>query len=92
VVSKGGRRENMPTYEASLRKQVERAIKERSLPAIKAVLDEAIAWDLLKKPTPAPGGGVLQVPLRTVEDLERYKATFFPAEDHSRAKSEDDDE
>lgn len=92
VVTKGGRVEKMDVDEVSLRKQLERAIKDRYLPAIKAVLDEAIAWDLLKKPAPAPGGGVLLVPVRTPEDLERYNATFFPAEDVAADKSEHDDE
>jgi hypothetical protein len=91
VVTKGGRVEKMDAAEVALRKQLERAIKDGYLPAIKAVL-EAIAWDLLKKPAPAPGGGVLLVPIRTAEDLERYNATFFPAEDVAADKSEHGDE
>jgi hypothetical protein len=91
-VSKGGRVEKMDAFEALLRKQVEQAIKQGSHSSIKTVIDVAIEHDLLKLPPPAPGGGVLLVPLRTEEDLVRYRQTFFPEHPEAPRKDEDDHE
>ena len=64
---------------AMLRKQVERAVKNRSVSAIKAVLDVAAEEDLLKISPPAAGGGVVLIPLKTAEDIARYHEYFYPA-------------
>jgi hypothetical protein len=91
-VSKKGRVESMDPFEGLLRKQVEQAIKKGSHSSIKAVIDVAIEHDLVKRPPPAPGGGVLLVPLRTEEDLVRYQRTFFPDDPTAPWKAEDDHE
>ncbi len=91
-VLKNGRVESMDPYEGLLRKQVEQAIKKGSHSSIKTVIDVAIEHDLLKLPPPAPGGGVLLVPLRTKEDLVRYQKTFYPDDPTVPWKTEDDDE
>jgi hypothetical protein len=92
AVRKGGRVEKMDAFEATLRKQVERAVKNRSVSAIKAVLDVAAEEDLLKISPPAAGGGVVLVPLKTAEDIARYNAIFYPPDDHGRSDPEDDHE
>lgn len=91
-VSKGGQVETMDAYEALLRKQVEQAIKKGSHSSMTTVINVAIEHDLLKLPPPAPGGGVLLVPLRTEEDLVRYRQTFFPDYPTALRKDEDDHE
>lgn len=91
-VSKGGQVEPMDAYEALLRKQVEQAVKKGSHSSMKTVIDVAIEHDLLKLPPPAPGGGVVLVPLRTKEDLVRYHKTFYPDDPTVPWKTEDDDE
>jgi hypothetical protein len=82
----------MDPYEAMLRKQVERAVKNRSVSAIKAVLDVAAEEDLLKTPPPAAGGGVVLVPLKSAEDIARYNAIFYPPDDQGSSDPEDGDE
>jgi hypothetical protein len=92
AVAKGGRVVNMDPFEIMLRKQIEMAIKHRDHAAAKAVIDEAAKWDLLSTPPPAPGGGVLLVPLNSEEDLKRYQETFFPTDDTDSTKWEGRDE
>ena len=92
AVRKGGRVERMDPFEGMLRKQVERAIKNRSVSAIKAVLDVAAEEDLLKISPPAAGGGVVLIPLKTAEDIARYQEYFFPADPAGSVKPEDDHE
>jgi hypothetical protein len=92
AVRKGGRVEKMDAFEAMLRKQVERAVKNRSVSAIKAVLDVAAEEDLFKISPPAAGGGVVLVPLKTAEDIARCNAIFYPPDDHGRSDPEDDHE
>lgn len=92
AVRSGGRVQNMDPFEGMLRKQVEKAIKHRDLTAAKAVIAEAVKWELLEAPPPAPGGGVLNVLLKTEEDLKRYQETFFPDDDPENPNSEGSDE
>ena len=92
AVRKGGRVEWMEPFEAMLLKQVERAVKNCSVAAMKAVLDVAAEEDLLKTPPPAAGGGVLLVPLKTADDIARYNAYFYPPVDHGSSDPEDDHE
>ena len=92
AVAKGGRVVKMDPFETMLRKQVEKAIKHRDHAAAKAVIDVAAKWDLLSTPAPVPGGGVLNVPLKTEEDLKRYQETFFPTDDSGKPTWEGSDE
>ncbi len=92
AVRKGGRVEKMDPFEGMLRKQAEQAIKNRSVSAIKAVLDVAEEEDLLKISPPAAGGGVVLVPLKTAEDRSRFNAIFYPTDDHGSLDPEDDHE
>jgi len=92
AVRKGGRVESMDPLEGMLRKQVERAIKNRSVSAIKAVLDVAAEEDLFKISPPAAGGGVVLIPLKTAEDIARYQEYFFPADPAASVKPEDEHE
>lgn len=92
AVRKGGRVERIDPFEGMLRKQVERAVKNRSVSAIKAVLDVAAEEDLFKISPPAAGGGVLLIPLKTAEDIARYQEYFFPADPAGSVKPEDDHE
>jgi hypothetical protein len=91
AVRKGGRVESMDPFEAMLSKQAEQAIKNRSVSAMKAVLDVATEWDLLKTPPPAAGGGVVLIPLKTAEDRARCNAIFYPPDDQG-SDPEDGDE
>ena len=75
-----------------LRKQVEQAVKNRSVSAMKAVLDVAAEEDLLKIPPPAAGGGVVLIPLKTAEDVARCNAIFYPPDDQGSSDPEDDHE
>lgn len=92
AVRSGVQVQNMDPFEVMLRKQVEKAIKHRNLAAAKIVIAEAAKWDLLSTPPPAPGGGVVNVPLRTEEDLKRYQETLFPDHDPENPISEGSDE
>jgi hypothetical protein len=92
AVRKGGRVESMDPFEGMLRKQVERAVKNRSVSAIKAVLDVAAEEDLFKISPPAAGGGVVLIPLKTAEDIARYQEYFFPADPAGSLIPEDGDE
>jgi hypothetical protein len=92
AVRTGGRVEKMDPFEGMLRKLVERAVKNRSVSAIKAVLDVAAEEDLLKISPPAAGGGVVLVPLKTAEDIARYQQYFFPADPAGSLIPEDGDE
>lgn len=68
-IVKGGKVHKMDPFEAMLRRQLELALKERSMAAMKIILDAAIEYDVIRKPAPAPGGGVLLVPMITEEDI-----------------------
>lgn len=91
AVRKGGRVEWMDAFETMLRKQAEQAIKNRSVSAMKAVLDVAAEEDLLKISPPAAGGGVVLIPLKTAEDVARCHAIFYPPVDQG-SDPEDDHE
>lgn len=69
LVAKGGKVQKMDPFEAMLRRQLELALKERSMAAMKIVLEHAIEYDLIKKPPPAESGGVLLVPMITEEEI-----------------------
>jgi hypothetical protein len=68
-VVKGGKVHKMDPFEALLRRQLELGLKERSSTAMKAVLDLAIEYGLIKSPPPCTSGGVLRVPMITEEDI-----------------------
>ncbi|MCB1483414.1 MAG: hypothetical protein KDJ17_00810 [Hyphomicrobiaceae bacterium] len=68
-VVKGGKVQKMDPFEAMLRKHLELALKERSASAIKAILDMAMEYSLIKSPPPCNSGGVLMVPMITEEDI-----------------------
>ena len=71
-VRKGGQESKMPAYEAIIRKQVEKAVKERTLSAMKDIIKLAIEYDLVVLPPPAPNsGGVLNLRMSD-EDLEKF--------------------
>jgi hypothetical protein len=68
-VVKGGKVQRMDPFEAMLRKHLELSLKERSASAIKAILDMAMEYGLIKSPPPCKSGGVLMVPMITEEDI-----------------------
>ena len=62
-VTKQGKQRRMPPFELELRAQVKKALKDKSLPAIKRLLAIARTYDLIKPAPPSrEGGGVLVVP------------------------------
>ena len=86
-VAKDGRKQKMTPFEISLRAQVRKALKEKSLPAIMNMLGVALAYELIK---PAPvserRGGVLVVHGRLTK--ESWAALFkTPDQDNGSDKS-----
>ena len=74
-VGKGGRKQKMTPFEISLRAQVKKALKEKSLPAIMNMLGVALRYELVKPvPEPVQRGGVLVVPGRLTK--ESWAALF----------------
>jgi len=81
TVGRDGREHRMTPFEIGLRAQVKKALKDKSLPAIKSLLDIALKYDLVM-PAPAQprNGGVLVVPGRLTK--ESWAALFKkPGED-----------
>lgn len=68
-VVKGGKVYKMDPFEAMLRRQLELALKERSMAAMKIILENAIEYDLIRRPAASESGGVLRVPMITEEDI-----------------------
>lgn len=68
-VVKGGEVHKMDPFEAMLRRQLELALKERSMAAMRIILDSAIEYDLIRRPAADRNGGVLRVPMITEEDI-----------------------
>ena len=73
-VGKDGRSQRMTAFEVSLRAQVKKALKERSLPAIKCVLDVARTYKLLMPAGLPLRNGVLVVQGRLTK--ESWAALF----------------
>jgi hypothetical protein len=71
-VRKGGQESKMPAYEAIIRKQVEKAVKERTLSAMKDIIKLAIEYDLVVLPPPAPNSGRVLNLRMSDEDLEKF--------------------
>lgn len=71
-VLKNGKPGKMPALEVAIRQQVKKALTDKSLPAIMAVIKVAIDNDLVASP-PAPQttGGVFIVPKFLTEDEQR---------------------
>lgn len=69
TVGRDGREQRMTPFEVGLRAQVKKALTDKSLPAIKSLLDIALKYDLVM-PAPAPlrNGGVLVVPGRLTKE------------------------
>lgn len=74
-VGSNGRAQRMTPFEIGLRKQVKKALKDRSLNAIKSVL--AIAWEfglVEDAPPPPQNGGVRLIPtVLTKSEYARYE-------------------
>ena len=79
-VVKGGKVQRMDPFEAILRRQLELALKERSASAMKAILDMAMEYGLIKTPPPCKTGGVLMVPMITDEDIALVRSWSEPPE------------
>jgi hypothetical protein len=73
-VLKAGKVVNMDPVEAAIRKQVAKALKDRSVAAIKEVIDLAIKHGLVAEPPPELRGGVVVIP-KTVS-LSEQRAIF----------------
>jgi hypothetical protein len=69
TVGKNGQEQKMTSFEVTLRAQVKKAVKERSLNAIKSLLEIALRYGLIEDPPPPPpNGGVLIVPGRYTKE------------------------
>lgn len=80
-VLKNGKPGKMPALELAIRQQVKKALTEKSLPAILAVIKVAIDNDLVASP-PAPAhGGIFIVP-KFLTDEEQFRI-FGDQEDRS---------
>ena len=66
----------MDPVEAAIRKQVAKALKDRNLPAIKAVIDLAIQHGLVTAGEPVRGG-VIVIP-KTVSEADLKKILSYP--------------
>ena len=75
-VLKDGKTAKMDPVEAAIRKQVAKALKDKSLPAIKEVIDLAIKHGLVATPE-RQQGGVLVIP-KTVSDADQKKIFSYP--------------
>ena len=86
-VGKGGRARNMTPFEISLRAQVKKALKEKSLSAIMNMLRVALMYELVKPaPEPMQRGRVLVVHNRLTK--ESWAALFEkPDQDNGSDKS-----
>ena len=75
-VLKDGKTAKMDPVEAAIRKQVAKALKDKSLPAIKEVIDLAIKHGLVATPE-RQQGGVLVIP-KTVSDADQKFIFSYP--------------
>lgn len=75
-VLKDGKPAKMDPVEAAIRKQVAKALKERSLPAIKEVIDLAIKHGLVTAGEQVRGG-VIVIP-KTVSEADQKKIFSHP--------------
>jgi hypothetical protein len=75
-VLKDGKPAKMDPVEAAIRKQVAKALKERSLPAIKEVIDLAIKHGLVTAGEQVHGG-VIVIP-KTVSEDDLKKILSYP--------------
>ena len=62
AVLKNGKSVKMDPIEAAMRRQVQKALKDKSLPSIKEVIDLAIKYGLVSDPPTPAKGGVLEIP------------------------------
>lgn len=62
-ILRDGKPGKMDPIEASLRKQVQKALVDKNMASIKAVIDLAIEHKLIASPAPPAKGGVLEVPV-----------------------------
>jgi hypothetical protein len=84
-VGRNGQEQKMTPFEISLRAQVKKAVKERSLNAIKNLLEIALTYGLIKDPPPPPpNGGVLIVPGRLTK--ESWAELFETRDDPAKGK------
>lgn len=70
-VLKNGKPGKMPALEVAIRQQVKKALTEKSLPAIMAVIKIAIDNKLVASPPAPPTGGIFIVPKFLTEDEQR---------------------
>ncbi|MCB1526130.1 MAG: hypothetical protein KDJ45_00325 [Hyphomicrobiaceae bacterium] len=80
-VLKNGTAGKMSALEVAIRKQVKKALTEKSLPAVMAVIKVAIDNDLVAPPPTPPGGGVFVIPKFVSEEDQRR--IFAYREDNS---------
>ena len=80
-VLKNGKPGKMPALELAIRQQVKKALTEKSLPAILAVIKVAIDNDLVASPPEPPHGGIFIVP-KFLTDEEQFRI-FGNQEDRS---------
>lgn len=80
-VLRNGKAGKMPALEVAIRKQVKKALTEKSLPAVMAVIKVAIDNDLVTPPPTPPGGGVFVIP-KFVSD-EDQRRIFSYRDDNS---------
>lgn len=80
-VLKNGKPGKMPALELAIRQQVKKALTEKSLPAILAVIKVAIDNDLVASPPAPPQGGIFIVP-KFLTDEEQFRI-FGDQEDRS---------
>lgn len=80
-VLKNGKVGKMSALEVAIRKQVKKALTEKSLPAVMAVIQIAINHDLVAPPPTVAEGGVFVVP-KWVSDEDQHRI-FAEYEDRS---------
>jgi hypothetical protein len=84
-VGRNGQEQKMTPFEVSLRAQVKKAVKERSLSAIRNLLEIALQYGLIEDPPPPPpDGGVLIVPGRLT--MESWAELFEKRDDQGNGK------
>ncbi len=71
VVKNSGIRQKMPPFEVGVRRLVERALKQKNLPAILEFLDLCETYGLMVPPPIEYGAGVLQLP-KGVNSIEEW--------------------
>ena len=71
TVLKDGKAIKMSPIEAAMRRQVQKALNEKNLPAIKEVISLALTHGLVAPPDKALGG-IIIIPKTLSEELYRY--------------------